>query len=381
MNRVPVKTELLQWALERSGKYPDMLAKKLPKIEEWLAGELSPTLKQLETFARATYTPIGFLFLPEPPDEQVPIPDFRTMAMEYFDRPSPDLLDTIYICQQRQEWYRDFERTMGGDPLPFVGSAQLTDDVIQTATLMRKALGFNIEERKKMRTWADALRRFVEQADLLGVMVMVSGVVGSNTHRKLDPREFRGFALSDRLAPLVFINGADTKSAQMFTMSHELAHVWLGETAVSDAEAVRTSNNRVERRCNRVAAEFLVPLDAISSVYDGDNDLSDEMDKLARQFKVSTLVILRRIHDVGGLTRDELWDAYQRELQRLLVVSKGGGGDFYRTQPVRVSKRFARALYVSTFEGHTSFTEAFRMLGLKKMATFRELGQRLGVGF
>ena len=381
MNRVPVKTELLQWALERSGKYPDMLAKKLPKIEEWLAGELSPTLKQLETFARATYTPIGFLFLPEPPDEQVPIPDFRTMAMEYFDRPSPDLLDTIYICQQRQEWYRDFERTMGGDPLPFVGSAQLTDDVIQTATLMRKALGFNIEERKKMRTWADALRRFVEQADLLGVMVMVSGVVGSNTHRKLDPREFRGFALSDRLAPLVFINGADTKSAQMFTMSHELAHVWLGETAVSDAEAVRTSNNRVERWCNRVAAEFLVPLDAISSVYDGDNDLSDEMDKLARQFKVSTLVILRRIHDVGGLTRDELWDAYQRELQRLLVVSKGGGGDFYRTQPVRVSKRFARALYVSTFEGHTSFTEAFRMLGLKKMATFRELGQRLGVGF
>ncbi len=381
MNRVPVKPELIQWALDRSGKYPDMLAKKLPKIGEWLAGEVSPTLKQLETFARATYTPIGFLFLPQPPDEQVPIPDFRTMAAESFDRPSPDLLDTIYICQQRQEWYRDFERSMGGEPLPLVGSAQLTDDVIQTAALMRKALGFNIEERKKMRTWADALRRFVEQADLLGVMVMVSGVVGSNTHRKLDPREFRGFALSDKLAPLVFINGADTKSAQMFTLAHELAHVWLGETAVSDAEAVRTSNNRVERWCNRVAAEFLVPLDAISSVYDGDNDLSDEMDKLARQFKVSTLVILRRIHDVGGLTRDELWDAYQRELQRLLVVSKGGGGDFYRTQPVRVSKRFARALYVSTFEGHTSFTEAFRMLGLKKMATFRELGQRLGVGF
>ena len=108
---VGFKPELIQWALDRSGKYPDMLAKKLPKIEEWLAGELSPTLKQLETFSKATYTPIGFLFLPEPPDEQVPIPDFRTMAAEYFDRPSPDLLDTIYICQQRQEWYRDFERT------------------------------------------------------------------------------------------------------------------------------------------------------------------------------------------------------------------------------------------------------------------------------
>jgi Zn-dependent peptidase ImmA (M78 family) len=381
MNRVPVKPELIQWALDRSGKYPDMLAKKLPKIEEWLTGELSPTLKQLEAFSKATYTPIGFLFLPEPPDEQVPIPDFRTMATDYFDRPSPDLLDTIYICQQRQEWYRDFERSMGGDPLPFVGSAQLTDVVIQTAAIMREALGFNIEERKKIRTWADALRRFIEQADLLGILVMVSGVVGSNNRRKLDPHEFRGFALSDKLAPLVFINGADTKSAQMFTLAHELAHVWIGETAISDAEAVRISNNRIERWCNQVAAEFLVPLDAISSVYDGDNDLSDEMDKLARQFKVSTLVILRRIHDVGGLTRNELWDAYQRELERLLAVSKGSGGDFYRTQPVRVSKRFARALYVSTFEGHTSFTEALRMLGLEKMATFRELGQRLGVGY
>jgi Zn-dependent peptidase ImmA (M78 family) len=379
MNRVPVKPELIQWALDRSGKYPDMLAKKLPNIEEWLSGELSPTLKQLETFAKATYTPIGFLFLPEPPDEQVPIPDFRTMAAEYFDRPSPDLLDTIYICQQRQEWYRDFERSMGGDPLSFVGSAQLTDDVIQTAALMRQELGFNIEERKKMRTWSDALRRFIEQADLLGILVMVSGVGGSNNRRKLDPHEFRGFALSDELAPLVFINGADTKSAQMFTLAHELAHVWLGETAVSDAEAVRTSSNRVERWCNQVAAELLVPLDAISNAYDPDNDLRDEKEKLARQFKVSTLVILRRIHDAGGLTSDELWDAYNRELQRLLSMPKGSGGNFYLTQAARVSKRFARALVVSTLEGQTLHRDAFRMLGFSKHGTFRELGHSLGV--
>ncbi len=379
MNRVPVKPELIQWALDRSRKYPDTLAKKLPKIEEWLAGELSPTLKQLETFAKATCTPIGFLFLPEPPNEQVPIPDFRTMSPEYFNRPSPDLLDTIYICQQRQEWYRDFERSMGGDPLPFVGSTQLTDDVIQTAAIIRKAIGFNIEERKKMRTWADALRRFIELADLLGILVMVSGVVGSNNRRKLDPHEFRGFALSDNLAPLVFINGSDTKSAQMFTLAHELAHVWLGETAISDAEAVRTSNNRVERWCNQVAAELLVPLDVISNAYDGVNDLSHEMDRLARQYKVSTLVILRRIYDVGGLTREELWDAYNSELERLLSIPKSSGGNFYLTQAARVSKRFARALVVSTLEGQTLHRDAFRMLGFSKHSTFRELGYSLGV--
>ena len=104
MKRVEVKPELLRWALERSAKSPRMLEKKLPKLAAWLVGELSPTLKQLEAFAKVTYTPVGFFFLQEPPEEKVPIPDFRTMAAEYYDRSTPDLLDTIYICQQRLEW-------------------------------------------------------------------------------------------------------------------------------------------------------------------------------------------------------------------------------------------------------------------------------------
>ena len=101
MNRVPVKPELLRWARERAGREVASLSKPFPKLEAWESGEVQPTLKQLEHFARATHTPIGYLFMQEPPVEHVPIPDFRTMAAEYFDRPSPDMLDTIYICQQR----------------------------------------------------------------------------------------------------------------------------------------------------------------------------------------------------------------------------------------------------------------------------------------
>lgn len=381
MNRVVVKPELLRWARERSGRSAETLAGKFPRLEAWERGEAQPTLKQLEQFAKATFTPVGYLFLQEPPVERVPIPDFRTLAGTPTGRPSPDMLDTIYLCQQRQEWYRDFARTMGEEPLALVGSVKVTDDVVATAAAMRRALGFDLDERRRLPTWTEALRRFVEQADGLGILVMVSGVVGSNNRRRLDPQEFRGFALADTLAPLVFVNGADTKAAQMFTLAHELAHLWLGESAVSDAQASEVPRHAVERWCNQVAAEVLVPLAAMRATYDRAAELDAEIARLARQFKVSTLVILRRIHDAGGLSRGQFRAAYEAELERLRALPRTSGGDFYLTLGARAGKTFARALVVSTLEGRTSFTEAFRLLGFKKMVTFRELGESLGVGF
>jgi Zn-dependent peptidase ImmA (M78 family) len=379
MSRVLVKPELLSWARERSGRSTESLNQRFPKLDDWLREKASPTLKQLEAFAKATHAPIGFFFLPKPPIEKIPIPDFRTAQNVPLMGPSPDLLDTIYLCQQRQEWYREFARLAAEDPLEFVGKASLGSNIEATAAEMRRELGFDLEMRGRMHTWTEALRRFIEQADALGALVMVSGVVGMNNHRKLNPQEFRGFALADRLAPLIFINGGDTKAAQMFTLAHELAHLWLGETALSDMVPLSAPMHKVENWCNRVAAELLVPLAALKSEYKKHATLGGEMNRLARIFKVSNLVILRRIHDAGGLTKDQLWQAYEEELERLKAIPKGSGGDFYLTQAARVSKRFARALVISTLEGHSSFTEAFRLLGMKKMATFQELGHNLGV--
>src|SRR5438445_5827935 len=168
MIRVEVKPELLSWARERARLEADDLAHRFPKLAAWEQGTVKPTLKQVEDFAKATHTPVGFLFLEEPPIEKIPIPDFRTIRHRPIARPSPDLLDMIYVCQQRQEWYRDFARSERFSPLPFVGSASLNSSVESKAAIMRRALGFDVEERRRIPTWTDALRLFIGQADEAG---------------------------------------------------------------------------------------------------------------------------------------------------------------------------------------------------------------------
>lgn len=380
MNRVAIQPKLLCWACERAGFDRTDLEHKFPQLAAWENRTAQPTLKQLEAFAKTTHTPIGYLFLPEPPVEKIPIPDFRALGNERIGHPSPDLLDTIYVCQQRQEWFRNYALLMSDKPLEFVGSARVQDEIVSVAARIRTTLGFGVNERRQMPTWTDALRHFIEQADNLGILVMCNGVVHNNNYRHLDPQEFRGFAMADDLAPLIFINGADTKAAQMFTLAHELAHIWLGQSAVSDAQPVIVPNEQVERWCNEVAAELLVPIEWMRREYKADAVLAEEVSRLARRFKVSTLVILRRILDVGGLSQQEFWEEYHAEVARLRAIPRAGGGNFYLTQAARVSKRFAAALVTSTLEGQTRYNDAFRMLGFSKLSTFKELGRSLGVG-
>jgi Zn-dependent peptidase ImmA (M78 family) len=395
MVRVPVKPELIQWAIDRSQRDPADLAARFNRLEEWQTGQTQPTLGQLEDFAAATRTPVGYFFLPAPPAEPLPIPDFRTVGSVQVSRPSPDLLDTIYLCQQRQDWYRTNALVLRDDAVAFVGTATTKSDHVATANAIRAAIGFDLSARAQATTFEDALRMMTRAADDAGVLVMTSGIVGTNTHRPLDTREFRGFALSDDYAPLVFINGTDTKSGQMFTLAHELAHLWLGQSALTDASAAaiaRPDANKphegeeVERWCNAVAAEVLVPMESFRVVFRPGNALSAEMHRLAKHYKVSTLVTLRRIYDAGGLTREAFWSAYQAEAARLrqLVSAKkeasGSGGDPYATAKVRVSPRFARAVLSATWEGRSTFTEAFRMLGFKSVKKLETFGDELGMG-
>jgi len=369
------------WARQRSGLSFDDLAQRFPRLGAWERGDQLPTLKQLESFAHATHTAVGFLFLPQPPEEQLPIPDYRTIGDQRIRRPSADLLDTIYQCEERQAWYRDFALLNGESPVEPVGSLSTATPVEEAADTMRTALRFDVAERGS--TWTDAFRILVENAEALGFLVMVSGVVGSNTHRKLDPEEFRGFALADPLAPLVFVNGADTKAAQIFTLLHELAHLWLGGAALDDASLAGAPTGDVERWCNQVAAEVLLPLSSIRGGLLPGEPLATTLERFARHFKVSTLVVLRRMHDAGELGRDEYRAAYDSEHQRIMGILDQravSGGNFFTTQPARVSRKFTRAVVTSTLEGQTLYRDAMQLLGFKKVSTLHDLANHLGIG-
>lgn len=381
MTTVAASVPVLRWAAQRARLDEGDLAARFHKWPLWLSGDAQPTLKQLEDFARLTHTAIGYFFLPQPPELALPVPDFRTLRDEALAEPSSDLLDTLYLCQQRQDWYRDHARVHGLPALPFVGSASLQESPEAVAQRLRERLGLSTEARRQLPTWTDALRQLIAKAEDAGVMVMVSSVVGSNSHRKLDVGEFRGFALADGLAPLVFMNGADSKAAQMFTLAHELAHVWLGATGVSNTQAGQVPEQQTERWCNQVAAELLMPMEGLRAAHQPDAPIPDEIQKLAREFKVSTLVALRRLFDAGFISQIALWQHYRVEQERLRTLKQrsSSGGDFYRSLGARTSKRFARAIVSSTLEGLTSFPDAFRMLGVRKTATFYEAARELGV--
>ena len=378
--RVEIRPAMLTWARERSQLDLAYFDKRFPRLAQWERGDAKPTFKQLESFAKATHTPFGFLFLAEPPEERLPIPDLRTLAHRPV-RPSPDLLDTIYAMQRRQDWLRE-ERLEGeADPLEFVGNARLNDEPMAVGQEMRRTVGLGDGWSGEVPSWEEAISELRRRIEGLGVMTVVNGVVGNNTHRKLEVEEFRGFALTDRYAPLIFVNGADAKSALMLTLAHELAHVWLGAEGegISGFEGIFPGNDRIEKFCDQAAAEFLVPARELKERWREVKGTPDPFERVARYFKVSPIVAGRRAMDLRLVNRETFFDFYhaytKRERQRAKAT---GGGDFYNNQNTRVGATFATSVIRAAMGGRLSFREAYNLTGLRGGA-FQEYAKRLGM--
>ncbi len=382
MNTVDVKPGLIRWARERSGLTESGLTERFPKFALWEKGEASPTLKQLEAFAKKTLTPFGYFFLPEPPEEKLPIPDFRTVKDRGVRRPSPNLLETIYAMQRRQDWMREYLVEEAAGRLPFVGSVTLQSSRRDAARRIRETIGMTDGWAREHTTWTAALLALRRASESIGIIVAINSVVGNSNRRKLDPDEFRGFVLCDIYAPLIFINGADFKSAQMFTLAHELAHVWLGKDGVFDLPDLQPGANEVERFCNAVAAEVLIPSAELEAYWPKARRAGNPYQAIAAEFKVSPIVAARRALDLELISRVAFfafWGDYRTDEQRRQAVKKAkkGGGDFYLGQEVKIGRPFGEAVVRAALAGRLLYRDAYRLTGLYGQ-TFDRFAEGLG---
>lgn len=375
---VSVKPELLRWAIDRSRLPFDDLQRSFPKLGAWIRGECPPTFKQLEKFAKKTMTPFGYLFLDSPPDEKLPIPDFRTVGDSPIDRPSPNLIDTIHTMQRRQDWMREYVIDEGQDPLDFVGSAAISENKVALAARIRKTLGLDSDWAGLYGTWEDALTELRKSIEQIGVLVATSGVVGHSNHRGLDPQEFRGFVLCDEYAPLIFVNAADFKSAQMFTLAHELVHIWIGQGGLFNLIKTMPHDDASERFCNQVAAEFLVPEHEFRRFWKEARSDKQPFHTLARQFKVSPIVTARRAQELHLISKEAFFKFYRQDQEHWHAekAAKKPGGNFYRTEGTRLGVPFAYAVIRAAREGRLLYRDAYKLTGLSG-DTFSKFADRL----
>ena len=362
MHKLQFSLPVLDWAAAEAGLSFVALAEKLGKrsVDEILQGRL--TEPQAEKFAQMVKIPLGYLFMTEPPrPRQVDVADFRAVVAPV--ALSRDFFDVFDDVRYKQDWYRDYLEGIGAAPLEFVGKFMSgRTDVRRVACDIRQALRLDEVDREHLRSPDDLYAALVERCERLGILVFKNGIVGNNTHRPLSVDEFRGFVLSDPLAPVVFINGADAPAAWAFTLAHELAHIWLGDSGISDAQP--NTGNAKEALCNAVAAEVLVPQALFEEFWAGLDPKQSDAQRIAagrRYFRVSELVIARRALDLELIERhiyDQLYDDSRRR------VRLNGGGDFYRSVNVRNSKKFTDRVASLAMSGMMSFREAGRLLNV-----------------
>jgi Zn-dependent peptidase ImmA (M78 family)/DNA-binding XRE family transcriptional regulator len=374
MTAALVNPDLLRWARERAHLAVDVLAHKVgtraEKVAAWETGDMRPTFKQAQKIAHAVHVPFGYLFLPMPPEEALPIPDFRTPASRFFRAPSADLLDVLQDIKFKQDWYRDYLRQQGADALPFIGRFTIQNPVEYVARQIAATLEVTEETRRGAGSWEDYLRTLVRKAETAGIWVMITGTVAGNTHRPLSVDEFRGFAISDAYAPLIFINGKDAKAAQIFTLAHELAHLWIGADGISSPELGNPGYQdlpAVERYCNQVAAEFLLPADSfLRSWTIGTDELDLGVQNLARHYRVSRVVVARRAYDLHLLDWHTYQDFYAQEVERWRREQSGGegGGDYYFSANVRNGERYTRTVLLNALSGRLLLRDAGRLLNV-----------------
>lgn len=357
-----IPADMLTWAVARAGYDLAEFVTKFPRLEKWLNGEKNPTFKQLEMFSKKVYLPLGYLFLPEPPRENLPIPFFRTNG-EQAQTVSINVYDTILIMQQRQDWLKEYLKENDFEKLSFVGKFINVYNVDEIVYDIRKTLNLTENWACDFGTWQEAQNHLVENIEDKGIITVFNGVVENNGHRKIPVEECRGFVLVDQIAPFMFVNNSDSKAAQMFTIVHELAHIWTGHSAGFDFRKLEPANDSIEILCDKIAAEFLVPKKMLDIIWAETQDFK----KLSRYFKVSEIVIARRALDTNKISKKHFLNFYNEYINREIIKkeTQPSGGDFYATTRKRLSPTFAYHINNAVKSNQLLYRDAYKLTSLK----------------
>ena len=333
VTKAHIKPELLRWARDRA-KVTSADAAKAANVPEdrlaaWESGDESPTVNQLRSLAKKYHFPLAIFFLPEPPRDFAPLRDYRRLPDAVPQSISANLAYQIRLAQERREIALELFHDLDSEPqhLPF--KATLKDDPEAAGRSIREYLGvLDAGQKKSAGTAFDFWRRRLEERDILVFVV-------SGPHFSVELAEMRGFAIAKPELPVIVVNGKDgSQGGKAFTLLHELCHILLGESALSNDAAddpeLGAAERRVERFCDQVAAAALMPRSLLRTLPgvagSGARAWAEaELRELARSIGVSKEALLLRFITVGRAT----WDYYltQRaqyrvELERLAEEEK-----------------------------------------------------------
>lgn len=361
--KINIDAGILLWAIDRAGFDSEEYLLNKPRVQKWINQESQPTVKQLEQFANRVHIPFGYLLLPQPVEEEVPIPFFRNGSNKENNKISLNVYDTIVTIQKRQEWLSNYLKDSGFDRLSFVGKFKQSDSYLEIVKNIREVLDLDPMWAKAHPSWEKALQYLTQAIEGVGIIVTFNGIVGNNTRRVLDVNECRGFVMVDNFAPFLFINAADAKAAQMFTIAHELAHIWVGASAGFDFQNMLPADDPLERLCDLVAAEFLVPESYLLEHWEENQNYVE----LGKTFKVSPIVIARRALDLNLIDKKSFFTFYNSYISDLekIKANRGSGGDFYTTVKKRISLAFAAHVNQAVKTNNLLYRDAYRLTGLK----------------
>ena len=357
-----INKEIIEWAIIRNGNSLEEFYAQNPNVESWIKGEKNPTVKQLENFTHKVHVPFGYMFLPKPPNETIPLPFFRT-GKKNTNKVSLNVFHTIQIIQDRQNWLTEYLEELNFPDLDFVGKYSIKNSYIEIVNDIRNVLKLELDWASRHNKWEEALDYLTNKIEEAGIIVTYNGIVGSNTHRVIDVNECRGFVLVNNKAPFLFINSADAKAAQMFIIIHELAHVWLGKSAGFDNANLLPADDPLEILCDKVAAELLVPEIYFLKKWETTQDFK----YLSRIFKVSPIVIGRRALDLNLINLKYFMDFYNNYMSYFKTNKdkQSSGGDFYATTKKRISLRFAAFVNNAVKENKLLYRDAYRLTSMK----------------